>query len=139
VWAPASADASFRRYFRGVHGRRSWIAMDAPPEREDNAAFVHVAELHERAGLHVPRVLACDMARGFLLLTDLGHKNYLDVLTDANADTLFDAAMDALIAWQSSSRGEVLPVYDRDLLAAELALFNDWYLARHLRYTPGAS
>ena len=138
-WVPASADASFRRYFRGVRGQHSWIAMDAPPEREDNAAFVRVAELHEHAGLNVPRVLARDMARGFLLLTDLGHKTYLDVLNDDNADALFDAAMDALIGWQRSSRSGVLPVYDRDLLATELALFSDWYLARHLNYTPGAS
>lgn len=136
AWAPASTDASFRRYFRGVDGNRSWIGMDAPPEREDNPAFVHIAALLADAGLNAPRVLASDMDRGFLLLSDLGHDTYLDVLDDANADPLFDAAIAALIDWQVASRPDVLPEYDRATLAMELELFRQWYLPRHLRYTP---
>src|SRR5699024_9455300 len=85
-WTPASTDASFRRYFRGRSGRRSWIGMDAPPQREDNAAFVHVAGLLAAAGLHAPRILASDMAHGFLLLEDLGSATYLDVLDADNAE-----------------------------------------------------
>lgn len=146
-WQVASADASFRRYFRATLDVRagageapgSYIAMDAPPEREDNQTFVRVAELMALAGLNVPRVLAADYERGFLLLTDLGGRTFLDVLDDDNADALFGAAIGALIDWQQASRVDVLPDYDRATLAAELELFRDWYLARHLRYAPSAA
>lgn len=138
-WTPASTDASFRRYFRGVVGQRSWIAMDAPPERENNAAFVHVAGLLADIGLNAPRVLAQDTERGFLLLEDLGGDTYLDVLDDDNAEPLFDAAIGALVDWQAASRPGVLPDYDRATLAAELELFRQWYVPRHLRYTPTAA
>ncbi|MES1941578.1 aminoglycoside phosphotransferase [Salinisphaera sp. T5B8] len=141
-WAVASADASFRRYFRAQveqSGKTtSYIAMDAPPEREDNPAFVRIAELMAAAGLNVPRVLAADYERGFLLLTDLGTKTFLDVLDADNADALFGAATGALIDWQQASAPGVLADYDRATLAVELELFRDWYLARHLRYTPTA-
>lgn len=142
AWQVASADASFRRYFRimgSQHGTaQSWIAMDAPPERENNAAFVSIAALLNSAGLHVPRVLAHDEPRGFLLLTDLGARTFLDVLDDDNADALFGAAIGALLDWQSASRPGVLPDYDRATLAAELELFRDWYLGRHLGHVPSA-
>lgn len=133
----ASADASFRRYFRlearGVEGGTA-IAMDAPPEREDSRPFVHVAALLQQAGLHAPRVLAQDLGRGFLLLSDLGSTTYLAALNETNADELFSAAIDALIRWQQASRKDVLPPYDEMLLRRELDLFPDWYVGRHLGY-----
>ena len=142
-WQVASADASFRRYFRVVAScdgtARSWIVMDAPPERENNTAFVETAALLAEAGLNVPRVLAHDQQRGFLLLTDLGTRTFLDVLDEDNADVFFGAAIGALLDWQSASRPGVLPEYDRVTLATELELFRDWYLARHLRYEPSAA
>jgi len=132
---PASADASFRRYFR-VHlaeGQTpSVIAMDAPPEHEDCRPFTHVAGLLAAAGLNAPRVLAQDLERGFLLLTDLGSTTYLAALDDSNADGLFADAIDALVAWQLASRPGELPPYDEALLRRELDLFPDWYVARHL-------
>ncbi|HWP94989.1 MAG TPA: phosphotransferase [Gammaproteobacteria bacterium] len=129
---PASADASFRRYFRVRLGDRSWIAMDAPPEREDCRPFVRVAAMLRDAGLNAPEVLAMDLARGFLLLTDLGTRTYLDVLDERNADDLYGDAIDALVRWQRASRPDMLPPYDRALLRRELELFPEWYLARHL-------
>jgi len=135
---PASADASFRRYFR-VHLAEgptpSVIAMDAPPEHEDCRPFTHVAGLLERAGLNAPRVLAQDLERGFLLLTDLGATTYLAALDAANADALFADAVDALVAWQLASRPGALPPYDEALLRRELDLFPDWYVTRHLGVT----
>jgi len=83
--APASADASFRRYFRVTFADRSLIVMDAPPRHEDCAPFLHVGELFEKAGTHVPHVFAKDLAQGFLLLSDLGHTTYLQALTTGNA------------------------------------------------------
>jgi len=133
---PASADASFRRYFRIRFADRgeSRIVMDAPPQHEDCRPFIQVTELLRQAGLNAPAVLAQDLAQGFLLLTDLGTVTYLEALKrdDAAADTLFRDATDALIAWQLASRPGVLPPYDAALLRRELDLFPDWYLARHL-------
>lgn len=129
----ASADASFRRYFR-VHlaDGTTLIAMDAPPPQEDCAPFVKVAALFQEAGLNVPNILAQDLEHGFLLLSDLGTQTFLDVLNEDNADALFRDAIDALVTWQLASKPGVLPVYDEALLRRELALFPDWYIARHL-------
>jgi aminoglycoside/choline kinase family phosphotransferase len=164
--APASADASFRRYFRvalahEVHGARTLVAMDAPPPMEDCRPFVHVAKLLVDAGVHAPRVLAQDLARGFLLLDDLGSVTYLDALDNLRergraerastggepgvpggsptAHTLYLDAIDALVRWQRASRVGELPPYDAALLRRELDLFPDWYLSRHLGVTVDAA
>lgn len=130
--APASADASFRRYFRVALPDRTLIVMDAPPGQEDCRPFVHVAGLMAAAGLHVPAILAQDLAHGFLLLSDLGSTTYLAALDDENADRLFRDAIAALVRWQLASREGVLPAYDEALLRRELDLFPDWYVRRHL-------
>lgn len=134
--APASEDASFRRYFRATltDGRR-FIVMDAPPEREPCAPFVQVASLLRDAGVHAPEVLAQDLAQGFLLLSDLGTQTYLDVLDPsdpAGASALFQDATEALLRWQRVTRPGVLPLYDAALLRQEMALFPQWYIERHL-------
>ncbi len=131
----ASTDASFRRYFRVFLDGRTLIAMDAPPERENSRAFVHVAGLLRAAGLHAPEVLRHDFEQGFLLVTDLGSTLYLAALNDGNADRLFGDATTALARWQEASRPGVLPEYDETLLRRELDLFPDWYIARHLGVT----
>ena len=129
----ASTDASFRRYFRVFADGRTSIAMDAPPDREDSAAFVRVAGLLRQAGLNAPRVLREDLSQGFLLVTDLGTTSYLQALKDGQqVDRLFGDATSALARWQAASRPGVLPEYDEALLRRELSLFPDWYLGRHL-------
>lgn len=133
--APASADASFRRYFRVTFDGGTRIVMDAPPEREDCRPFVKVARLMDAAGLHVPEVQEADIDRGFLLLSDLGDTTYLKALDEHNADALFGDAIAALVAWQQASRPGVLPPYDRDLLQREMDLFPDWYVGKHLGVT----
>jgi N-acetylmuramate 1-kinase len=130
---PASADASFRRYFRVFAPQGTFIAMDAPPAREDSAPFVRVAALLRAAGLNAPEVIAQDLAQGFLLLTDLGTTPYIDALrAGRDVDRLFGDATTALVRWQAATRPGVLPEYDEALLRRELALFPDWYVARHL-------
>lgn len=132
----ASADASFRRYFRLVSADgASWVLMDAPPERENCEPFIRIAALLHQAGLNVPQVLHQDLQRGFLLLSDLGRQTYLHVIDAANADALFIDAIDALIRMQLASTPGVLPEYDAALLARELALFPDWFVAKHLQRT----
>ena len=141
--APASADASFRRYFRVTLVREialpnagprvgTLIAMDAPPPHEDCRPFIAVARLLAAANVHAPVVLAADLPRGFLLLSDLGTRTYLAELSEATAPALYRDAMAALVRWQAASREGVLPRYDEALLARELNLFADWYVAKHL-------
>jgi len=129
---PASADASFRRYFRVTADGRSWIVMDAPPPHEDCGPFVRVAGLLRAAGVNAPRVEAQDLHRGFLLLTDFGDTPYLAALDEANASRLFGDAIEALLKWQLASREGELPPYDDALLQRECNLFPEWYIARHL-------
>ena len=133
--SPASADASFRRYFRVTFPDSTLIAMDAPPPQEDCRPFVRVAALMADANIHVPAVLAQDLVRGFLLLSDLGATTYLAALNPGNADQLFDDAIDTLVRWQLASREGVLPAYDEALLRRELDLFPEWYIGRHLGIT----
>jgi aminoglycoside/choline kinase family phosphotransferase len=130
--APASADASFRRYFRVTTSAGTRIVMDAPPEHEDCRPFVKVAHLFRAAGVNVPEVLAEDIENGYLLLSDLGNTMYLPALTDDTAAKLYDDATTALVKIQQASRPDVLPDYDRELLLRELRLFPDWYIAKHL-------
>ncbi len=131
---PASADASFRRYFRVDAASGSRIIMDAPPDQENCQPFVQVAQLMQAAGLNVPQILAWDEANGFMLLSDLGGQTMMQVINRDNAAAnlpLYLRAVDALVAWQQASKPGVLPPYDAALLRRELELFPDWYLARH--------
>jgi hypothetical protein len=131
--APASADASFRRYFRAsFNDHKTLIVMDAPPEHEDCKPFIRISQLFSKAGANVPEVLAQDLDRGFLLLTDLGATTYLAALNAQNADRLYRDAASALVTIQRASRPGVLPDYDEALLTRELQLFPDWYIAKHL-------
>ncbi len=132
--APASADASFRRYFRVEGEQQSWIVMDAPPQREPIAPFLKVDRLMAAAGVHVPEILAADEAQGFILMSDLGRQTYLDVLNEDNARGLMDAATDALVLWQKASRPGVLPEYDHAVLLREIELFPEWYVTVHRGY-----
>lgn len=134
--APASADASFRRYFRARFADgRSYVVMDAPPDKEDCRPFLRVAALFAAAGVHVPAIHAQDAAAGFLLLEDLGEATFLDGLARGDdAKPLYAAATEALLRLQQASRPGLLPEYDRVLLERELKLFPDWYLARELRH-----
>ena len=145
--APASADASFRRYFRVsfADGSPSRILMDAPPDKEDSRPWLRVAELFRGAGAHAPEVLATNLDQGFLLLSDLGSTTYLTALKSAGspaselqhaanlqyAANLYADALGSLAAIQRASRPGVLPEYDRSLLMREMMLFPEWYLARH--------
>ena len=133
---PASSDASFRRYFRAVTGERDWIAMDAPPEREDVRPFLHVARLFAAAGVHAPRIHAQNLEQGFLLLDDFGNTRYLDALdaAGADADALYGDALDMLLRIQRGVPilGSALPAYDAALLHREIELFRDWFLQKLL-------
>jgi len=130
---PASADASFRRYFRAVTASASYVVMDAPPQHEDCRPWLHVARLLRAAGVNAPEVLAENLEEGFLLISDLGHTTYLSALhaDAALADPLYRDANASLIKIQLASRAGVLPDYDAALLMREMRLFPEWYVSRH--------
>tara|TARA_R110002111_G_scaffold37211_8_gene71716 strand:+ start:276 stop:1259 length:984 start_codon:yes stop_codon:yes gene_type:complete len=130
---PASSDASFRRYFRVTSHGESLIVMDAPVQYEDTKPFIKVAQFLSQHQLHVPQILAQEPEQGFLLLTDLGSRPYLDRLNNQSADTLYADAIKALIDIQLCDQQSInLPVYNRALLQQELQLFPEWFLERHL-------
>src|SRR5271167_2676187 len=136
--APASVDASFRRYFRVTRAADSYIAMDAPPDKEDLGPFVKVARLLGGLDLNVPLILARDLERGFLLLSDLGSRQYLDELAvPGAADRLYADALGSLLRMQTADAGlsRDLPRYDRRLLVKEMELMPEWFLGRHLGLT----
>ena len=129
---PASTDAGFRSYFRVAdHDGKTYIVMDAPTDHEDVRPFIRVTSLFEKAKLTVPHIYEQSVEKGFLLLTDLGEKTYLNVLNEDNARELMGKAIDALVQWQSISEPGVLPEYDRALLTRELNLFPEWYISKH--------
>jgi aminoglycoside/choline kinase family phosphotransferase len=135
--APASADASFRRYFRVTRaGHAPLIVMDAPPAKEDVAPYLRVATMLQAIGVNAPRVLERS-SDGFLLLTDLGTRTYLPELSQpGRADALYEDAIDALVRIQSRGAKAALelPPYDEKLLRFEMSLFPDWLLQRHLGF-----
>jgi aminoglycoside/choline kinase family phosphotransferase len=139
---PASADASFRRYFRldvvpALRARLgdTVVAMDAPPERENVPAFLHVAGLLLEAGVNVPAIIAQDVPNGFLLLSDLGTTPYLQRLNVDNASFMYSDALDALIKFQLASQSGVLPEFDRAFVMREMHLFPEWFVGKHLGIT----
>lgn len=133
---PASSDASFRSYWRTHHAGKSWIVMDSPPAKEDPRPWLAIGERLAAAGLHVPAVHAKDLEQGFLLIEDLGNRLYLPALNDDSADQLYSDAMDALLHMQTRMEYASLPPFDHALLVSGLEVMPEWFLRRHLGYTP---
>jgi N-acetylmuramate 1-kinase len=130
---PASEDASFRRYFRITKDQQTWIAMDAPPEKEDCEPFIKVATMIEEAKVQAPHIFNYNKKDGYLLLSDLGSQPYLDKLNNESSNSLYTDAINALINMQTINKK--LADYDDKLLRVEMNLFSDWYLSKHLNIT----
>jgi aminoglycoside/choline kinase family phosphotransferase len=131
----ASADASFRRYFRVSRGEDTWIAMDAPPGKEDMEPYIRIAAMLVDVGVNAPRVLERNDTEGFLLNSDLGSLTYLMHLdAGADPDPLYEDAIDALLRIQAHGQAHAsrLPPYDEALLRREMGLFPEWFCGRHL-------
>ena len=129
---PASADASFRRYFRVTdrNTQHTFIVMDAPPDKEDCMPFIHVTRLLRGVNVNAPDIINMDLDRGLLLLDDLGDRQYLDYLDDSSSDKLYHDALVTLINMQRIR--DHIPLYDKQRLLDEMGLFEPWYLNRHL-------
>lgn len=128
---PVSGDASFRRYFRFKSDKAQYIAVDSPPEKENNESFVNITHLLESEGLPVPHIFFSSLDFGFFLLDDFGDTLLLEVLDKDSASTLYKKALDALIIIQQTPATS-LPSYDNSLLMTEMELFREWYLQKHL-------
>jgi aminoglycoside/choline kinase family phosphotransferase len=134
---PASADASFRSYFRVARGDERFIVMNAPPEREDIGPWLDIGRRLREAGLNAPEVLAADPALGFVVMRDLGTRSYLDALADDTVGPLYADALAALVTMQARVDARGLPRYDAPRLRAEMELMPTWFLERHLGLAPG--
>lgn len=134
--ASASADASFRSYWRTQHDGRSWIVMDSPPAQEDPQPWLEIGARLSAAGLHVPSVRAHDLEQGFLLIEDLGSQLYLPALNDDTVDVLYGDAMEALLRMQRDVDVAGMQPYDHAFLQRELEIMPEWFLRRHLGCTP---
>ena len=132
----ASADASFRSYWRSFSGGKTWIVMDAPPDKEDIRPWLDIAQRLCRAGLHAPEIRAFDAELGFILMADLGNRLYLPELNEQSVDALYQDAMQAILKMQLHVGCDDLPAYDENRLVTEMELMPEWFLKRHLGYTP---
>ena len=132
----ASADASFRSYWRTQSGGQTWIVMDAPPDLEDIRPWLDIARRLNGVGLHAPQIRAADVESGFVLMTDLGGRLYLPELNQLSADALYGDALAALLVMQTRIDSSELPPYDEQRLVNEMELLPEWFLQRHLGFTP---
>ena len=134
--APASVDASFRSYWRVTASAQTWVLMDAPPPQEDVRPWLNIRARLHASGLHAPELFAADSDQGFVLMEDLGARTYLPELNEASVDALYGAALDALLRMQRDVETYDLPVFDATRTIPEMELYNDWFLRRHLGFTP---
>ncbi|WP_235202298.1 aminoglycoside phosphotransferase family protein [Methylobacter tundripaludum] len=132
--APASSDASFRRYFRVCTPEQQFIVMDAPPDKENIEPFIRIAKLLTQSQINVPSIFQQNLTDGFLLLEDFGSQCFLDQLNEATAADLYQTAFDSLfkLQTQTSIQNSGLPSYDEPLLHRELAIFDEWFLGQLL-------
>jgi len=128
----ASSDASFRSYWRVFSKDQTYIVMDAPPEHENCTPFILFSKKLETSGIQVPIVIASDLTQGFLLLSDLGTVQYLEVLNLDTYKHLYKDAINSLHIMQQNTDLSDTPVYDKDLLRLELNLFEEWFINKHL-------
>ena len=126
----ASADASFRRYFRLKHQGHSYIVMDAPPDLEASLTFVQIGEWMKKSGIHVPEIFAKDLELGFMVLSDFGDFHFQDALASEEKDDLYNLAINEIVKLQSalSKPEEKLPAFDSSWQTKELEIFREWCL-----------
>ena len=128
----ASMDAGFRSYWRSLGDGPGRIVMDSPPGLEDVRPWLAMRELLAGGDVRVPDVLAIDTELGFLLLEDLGGPTLAHVISEDNADTWFDAALEQLLRVQAIAPPAGMGEFGEALLQRDAGLFDEWFLRRHL-------
>jgi len=130
-YEPASSDASFRRYFRLNYNNRSYIVMDAPPDKEPLTSYIDITGILLENNLRAPQIYKIDKKNGFLLLEDFGQKPLLSVLKGSNYHEYYNAAIKIVIELQKINKNNNLQEYSKNILKHEMALFNEWYLLKN--------
>ena len=126
---PLAGDASFRRYFRLYHQNKTYVLMDAPPEKEDIISYITIGQALSDIGVHTPHIHAINQMHGFLLLEDLGDQLLLSTLNETNANELYKMALSTLIQIQQcSSLKQALPSFNEESMQKELDLFRLWFI-----------
>ena len=135
--APASSDASFRSYYRISSRDNSFIVMDAPPDKEDVGPWLDI-HARLRKAINAPELVAIERAQGFILMSDFGDQSYLSALNEGSADALYRDALNTLYGMQTRADTSGLDTYHYGKLVAEMELFPEWFLQRHLGLTETA-
>ena len=134
----ASSDASFRRYFRVTYEKQSYIVMDAPPDKENCSTFIQVAKIFSEMEINVPKLIKTSSDEGFILMTDFGSEQYLDILNlnVSENNTQYKDAINSLLNMQKKGKAyqEMFLPYSESLIREEMSLFIDWFLDRHHGY-----
>jgi len=128
----ASADASFRRYFRLRGDDGSYILMDASLEKESLAPFIDITGRLLSVDVRAPRILLQDLDEGFLIIDDFGSTNYLDLLDEQNFKRLYTKAMEEILKMQLGDTAG-LPLYDKAFLHVEMDLMKTWFLEKYVK------
>jgi len=136
---PASSDASFRSYHRVQSRDNTFIVMDAPPDKENIAPWLDIHARLRKANVNAPELVAVERAHGFILMADLGDQSYLSQLNDQSVDLLYRDALNALYAMQTRVDSNGLETYHYGKLVAEMELFPEWFLQRHLGLQPNCA
>ena len=130
-----AGDAGFRRYYR-LNTQPSLIAVDSPPKKENNPAYISVAMALQAEGIRTPKVHAVDFAQGFFLLEDFGHDLLQPMLKPENVDSYYQQAQETLIDIQKTAPDPlVFPRFNAQLLKSEMALFSQWFVGELLDIT----
>lgn len=133
----ASADASFRKYYRISQNDKSFIVMDSSLEKGSLKPFLDVTQRLLDAGVKAPRILTQDLERGYLLLEDFGNVQLLDKLTKENFKVYYEQAIDTIIKMQKAN-AVGLPLYNKDFLHFEMDLMQEWFLEKKLQLSLNA-
>lgn len=130
----ASADASFRQYFRLTLNDKTVLLMDSSLELESLNPFIDVTKRLLAVGVKVPRILEQNLRDGFLIIEDFGNIHYLNILNKQNYKTLYSKAIDTIVSMQKADTDNLL-LYDKTFLHFEMDLMQDWYLEKQLNLT----
>jgi len=127
----ASADASFRKYYRLTQGDKSLLLMDSSLEKESLAPFLDVTKRLAHAEVNVPEIYEQDLEKGYLIIEDFGNTHLLSQLIQENFKTLYKKAIDEIVKMQKAD-ADGLPLYDKAFLHFEMDLMREWYLEKKL-------
>ena len=131
---PLREEASFRKYFRLRRESDSLIGVFSPPDKESNERFLFFSQFFKENHVRVPEIIFHDIDKGFLVLEDFGDKLYQFELSKRNAHSLYAAALDEMIAIQTSIPNHKISTLSYDQATQQIMLFEEWFLKEFLDF-----